>query len=146
MSLSQSIAAAMSGLRVTQSSLSLVATNVANADTPGYVRKTPAAVTTSTGALGISVRIAGVNRELDLYVQRQLQIETSGGSYANLRADFYQRLQRIYGEPGSDTALETVYNKFTNALQGLATTPESGAARTTVLSSAQVLAQHLNEM
>jgi flagellar hook-associated protein 1 FlgK len=146
MSLSQSIAAAMSGLRVTQSSLSIVAANVANADTPGYIRKTPAAVTTATGPLAVSARIAGINRELDLYVQRQLQTETSGGSYAALRADFYERLQRIYGEPGSDTALETIYNKFTTSLQALATTPESGAARTSVLSAAQVLAQHLNGM
>jgi flagellar hook-associated protein 1 len=146
MSLSQSLSAAMSGLRITQASLSIVAGNVANADTPGYIRKTPATVTTSTGLTGISARIAGVNRELDLYVQRQLQTETSGGSYASLRADFYDRLQRIYGEPGSDTALETIYNKFTDALQSLATTPESAAARTTVLSAAQVLGQNLNGM
>jgi flagellar hook-associated protein 1 FlgK len=146
MSLSQSISAAMSGLRITQTSLSIVAGNVANADTPGYIRKTPAAVTTSTGTTGISARISGVNRELDLYVQRQLRTETSGGSYASLRADFYQRLQQIYGEPGSDTALETIYNKFTQALQSLSTTPESAAARSTVLSAAQVLAQQLNGM
>jgi flagellar hook-associated protein 1 len=146
MSLSQSLSTAMSGLRITQASLSIVAGNVANADTPGYIRKSPTAVTTTTGATGISARIAGINRELDLYVQRQLQTETSGGSYASLRADFYQRLQRIYGEPGSDTALETIYNKFTESLQALSTTPESGAARTSVLSAAQVLGQHLNGM
>jgi flagellar hook-associated protein 1 len=146
MSLSQSLSTAMSGLRITQASLSIVAGNVANADTPGYIRKSPTAVATTTGATGISARIAGINRELDLYVQRQLQTETSGGSYASLRADFYQRLQRIYGEPGSDTALETIYNKFTESLQALSTTPESGAARTSVLSAAQVLGQHLNGM
>ena len=40
MSLSQALAAAISGLRVNQTSLTLVAANVANAGTPGYVRKT----------------------------------------------------------------------------------------------------------
>jgi hypothetical protein len=37
------------------------------------------------------VRVAGIDRQLDLYVQRQLQVETSGGAYAGLRAEFYER-------------------------------------------------------
>ena len=40
MGLSQALNTAMSGLRATQSSLALVSSNVANAETPGYVKKT----------------------------------------------------------------------------------------------------------
>ena len=40
MGLSQALSTAMSGLRATQASISLVGSNVANAETPGYVRKT----------------------------------------------------------------------------------------------------------
>ena len=80
------------------------------------------------------------------YLQRQLRVETAGGAYADLRANFYQRLQQIYGEPGSDSALETVFNSFTGAVQSLVTSPDSAAARSLVLSSAQVLAQTLNGM
>jgi flagellar hook-associated protein 1 FlgK len=47
MSLSQALAAAISGLRTNQSGLALVAANVANADTPGYVRKTVNQVATA---------------------------------------------------------------------------------------------------
>jgi flagellar hook-associated protein 1 len=146
MSLSQALSAAMSGLRATQIGLSTVAANVANAETPGYVRKTPTQVTTAAGDFNVGVRVAGIQRELDLYVQRQLQIESSGGSYAGLRADFYQRLQQIYGQPGSDSALETVFNGFTTALQALTTSPDSAAARNAVLSAAQVLTQQLHGM
>ena len=84
MSLSQALSAAMSGLRATQVGLSTVAANVANAETPGYVRKTPTQVTTAAGEFNVNVRVAGIQRELDLYVQRQLRIETSGGSYAGV--------------------------------------------------------------
>jgi flagellar hook-associated protein 1 len=146
MSLSQALSAAMSGLRATQTGLSIVAANVANAETPGYVRKTPSQVITAAGEFNVGVRVAGIQRELDLYVQRQLQIETSGGSYAGLRADFYQRLQQIYGQPGTDSALETVFNNFTTALQTLTTSPESSAASNAVLSTAQVVAQQLHGM
>ena len=52
----------------------------------------------------------------------------------------------VYGAPGSDSALETVYNNFTTALQALSTSPDAGAARTGVLTAAQALAQQLNGM
>lgn len=146
MGLSQALSAAVSGMRVTQAGLSLVAANIANAETPGYVRKTATQVATASGGLGIGVRFSAVNRELDIYVQRQLRLESSGAAYANLRAEFYQRLQQIYGQPGADGALESVFNDFTNAIQSLVTTPESGSARYAVLTAAQVMAQHLNGM
>jgi len=146
MSLSQVLATAASGLRASQAGLTVVAGNVANAQTPGYVRKVADQVTTSAGEFGSGVRVAAINRELDQYVQRQLRVESSGASYADLRSSFYDRLQGIYGVPGSDSALETVFNKLTTALQALATSPEDASARSAVLSSAQVLTQQLNSM
>jgi flagellar hook-associated protein 1 len=95
MSLNQALATAVSGLRVNQAGLSLVAANVANADTPGYVRKTPVQVAIAAGDLGVGVRVAAINRQLDQYIQRQLRVESSGASYAGLRAQFYDRLQNV---------------------------------------------------
>src|SRR3954465_13097622 len=119
MSLSQALATAVSGLRASQAGLSLVASNVANASTPGYVRKTATPVTTAAGDFGVGVRIGSVNRELDKFVQRQMRIQSSGASFADLRAQFYSRLQSIYGAPGSDSTLETAVNNFTTSLQSL---------------------------
>jgi flagellar hook-associated protein 1 len=146
MSLSQALNIATAGLRVTQASLAVVAGNVANAGTLGYVRKSPNQIPIALGEFGSSVRIAGINRELDLYLQRQLRIEASGASYAGMRAQLYGRLQQVYGEPGSEGALETVFGRLTEALQALTTSPESTATRSTVLGAAQVLAQQLNGM
>jgi flagellar hook-associated protein 1 FlgK len=145
MSLSQALSAAIAGLKVNQSGLALVAANVANANTPGYVRKTLNQVTTAGNDTGISVRISAVQRELDTYVQRQLRVENSGASYADTRAQMYKQLQDVYGTPGSGNTLETVYNNFTNALQALSTSPDDPAARSAVISAAQLLAQQLNQ-
>ncbi len=144
MSLSQAISAAVSGLRATQKGLAVVAGNVANADTPGFVRKSTTQVAVGGSDAGVGVRVASIDRQLDVYVQRQLRTETSGGAYAGLRADFYQRLQAVYGDPGSDSSLETVYNKLTTALQGLNTSPDSPALRSGVVGAAQILTQQLN--
>lgn len=146
MSLAQALATAVSGLRVSQAGLAIVAANVANAQTSGYVRKTMDQVATAAGNLGVGVRVTAINRELDQYIQRQLRTETSGGAYADLRARFYQRLQQVYGDPGSATALETVFNNLTTAVQALSASPESSSARSDVLAAAQVLTQQLNGM
>ena len=146
MSLSQALSTAASGLRVTQSALSLVASNVANAETPGYVRKTQIQTAIGGSGAGVSVQATAIQRELNTFVQRQLVTETAGGSYADTRAQYYQSLQSVYGTPGSSTALETVYGNFTTALQDLTTSPESTTAQSAVLSAAQVLTQQLNTL
>ncbi|MFZ5689917.1 MAG: flagellar hook-associated protein FlgK [Pseudomonadota bacterium] len=146
MSLTQALNTSTAGLRTVQAGLALIASNVANAETPGYVRKTLVQSTTSAGGAGVSVRVAAVNRELDIYLQRQLRTEAAGGAYADLRAQFYARLQSIYGEPGANATLEVAFNDFTTSLQALGTSPESSAARSAVISSAQVLTQQLNSM
>src|SRR5947208_13089358 len=146
MGLGQALTSAAGGLRVTQSGLSLIASNIANAETPGYVKKTATQVASTSGELTIGVRLSSINRELDQYLQRQLRTETSGGAYASTRADYFQRLQGVLGQPGDDNALETVFNSFTAALQSLSTSPDSTTTRYGVLTAAQTLAQHLNGM
>jgi len=146
MGLGQALSAAVSGLRVTQSNLALVASNIANAETPGYVRKSASQVATASGDVTIGVRLSSITRELDQYLQRQLRTETSGGSYASTRADYFQRLQGVFGQPGDSNALDTVFNAFTSALQSLSTSPDASATRYGVLTAAQTLAQHLNGM
>lgn len=139
MSLSQALATAVTGLHATQVGLAVVSDNVANSETPGYLRKTPVVRAISSGG----VHVDAINRQLDQYIQRQLRGETSGAGYANLRAQFYGRLQSIYGVPGSAAALETMLSDFTAALQTLSTSPDSAAARGAVLNAAQALAQQL---
>ena len=126
MSLTQALTTAVTGMRVNQAGLSIVAGNVANAETPGWVRKAGVQVPIAAGGVGVGVRIASINRELDQYVQRQMRVESSGASYADMRAQFYDRLQSIYGVPGAVSTLETTYNEFTSALQVLTTSPELG--------------------
>lgn len=147
MSLSQALSISLSGLRATQAGLSLVAGNVANAQTPGYVRKSLGQETTvAGGSSGGGVRVAAVNRVIDEFIQRQLRVESSGGAYAATRAGMYQRLQQVYGQPGSASAFETIFNNFVSAVQQLGSSPESSVARSVVLSSGQVLAQYFNGM
>ena len=145
MSLGNAISSALSGLRATQAGVGLIADNIANADTPGYVRKTVIQTTTAAGSGG-GVRVVGVSRELDIFVQRQLRAELAGAAYADKISSYYGRIEQVYGRPGGINALDTLFNNFTNSLQSLVTSPESVSGRSQVLNEAAVLAQHLNAM
>ncbi len=145
MSLTQAISNALAGLRVTQAGLSVVAGNVANAQTAGYVTKSIDQVAIASGD-GDGVRVAAINRVLDQLVQAQLRTETSGGAFADLRANFYRQLQQTYGQPGSNTTFDALFNNLTTAVQSLATTPDSASTQTAVLGAAQAFAQQLNSL
>ncbi len=146
MSLGDALSIAMAGLRANQAAMSLVSSNVANAETPGYVRKTVNQVQTYSGPAGSGVSVVGVNRELDAFLQAQLRTETSGASYASLRADFLNQVQGLFGDPNSTGTLENSFNELTAAVRALATSPDSTSARIGVLNAAQVMSGALNAM
>jgi flagellar hook-associated protein 1 len=145
MGLSQALSAALAGVNTTQQGLSVIAGNVANANTPGYVDETVNQVEVSTpGQIGTSVDTDGINRDLNTLLQSQLWTETSGDSYADTSAQIYQQLQQVYGTPGSSTSLDAIYDNFTTALQALSTDPSSYSAQTQVIGAAQDVAQSVN--
>jgi flagellar hook-associated protein 1 FlgK len=144
MSLGSALATAMSGLRANQAALSIVSSNIANAQTPGYVTKSVNQVETATGDTGASVNVTGVNRQLNQFIQTQLRSETSGGAYADQMASVLTQLQSVYGTPGAAGSLETAFSNFTTSLQSLSTTSGSSSAQISTVTAAQSLAQQLN--
>jgi flagellar hook-associated protein 1 FlgK len=144
MSLGSALAIAMSGLRANQSALSIVSSNIANAQTPGYVAEGINQVEVATGDNGASVIVTGVNRQLDQFIQAQLRTETSGGAFADQMASVRTQLQSVYGTPGAAGSLETAFSNFTTALQSLSTTSGSSSSQISAATAAQSLVQQLN--
>jgi flagellar hook-associated protein 1 FlgK len=144
MSLGSALATAMSGLSANQAALSIVSSNIANSQTPGYVSQSLNQVEVITGGVGSSVAVEGVNRSLNTFVQSQLRTETSGGAYADQMASVQTQLQSVYGTPGGAGSLETAFSNFTTAVQSLSTTSGSSSSQISAVSAAQALAQQLN--
>jgi flagellar hook-associated protein 1 len=146
MSLSSALSTVMAGLRTNQAALSIVSSNVANAQTPGYVTRTldQIEVAGSSSDTGASVRDVGVSRQINLFLQSQLRTETSGGAYADQMSNVLGQLQSLYGTPGGTGTLETAYNNFTSSLQALSANSGASSARSLALATAQSLAQQLN--
>ena len=100
MGLSSALATAMSGLRANQAALSITSSNIANAQTAGYVTESANQVALASGGYDTGVQTTGVNRELDTFVQNQLWTETGGSGYADQTSNILGQLQSVYGTPG----------------------------------------------
>src|SRR6202011_4443485 len=137
MSLGSALATAMAGLRANQAALSITSSNIANAQTPGYVSESTNQVEVLTGDTGASVSVTGINRQLNQFIQTQLRSETSGGAYAGQMASVLTQLQSVYGTPGNAGTLEAAFSNFTTALQSLSTTSGSSSAQISAVTAAQ---------
>lgn len=146
MGLSTALGSAVSGLRANQAQMDIVADNVANADTPGFTRKSVDLIAAVAGERSAGVRVGQIQREFDAALQRQIRTETAGAAYAAVKKDFLFSATQIFGTPGSDAAIDSIYNKFLTSLQTLSGSPESFAAQRAVLNDATVLTQSLNQM
>jgi flagellar hook-associated protein 1 FlgK len=147
MSVNQALSTALAGVNTTQQALSVIAGNVANANTPGYVEQSVKQIETVVpGQVGAGIDVTGIDRNLNTLLQSQLWTETSGSAYADTTAQLYQQLQQVYGTPGSPSSFDAVFNNFTSAVQSMSTSPSSYSAQAAVVSSAQALAQNLNSM
>ena len=145
MGLSTSLNTAIGGLNATQVGIGVVSQNVANAGTTGYVRRS-VSTNDSLSGLTIGVQNTQVQRLLDKIVQHQLWQESSGAAYTSTRASAMSNLDKLYGAPGSATALDTIFSKFTGALQALQNDPSSYSLRSQVIDNATQLARQLNTL
>jgi flagellar hook-associated protein 1 len=145
MSLSGALGNSLSGLRATQSAMEVISNNVSNAGTAGYSRRSAVNVETVNGEGTGGVRIEGIVRLFDSVLQKELRTETSGSGYSGVKSSMSAELSRLFGAPGSATALDTVMSTFTGALQALQTDPSSAVARSTVLNAAGDLARSINK-
>ena len=130
------------GLRATQAAINVVSQNVANAGTAGYVRRR--LDTVSTGVNNSGVAVGTVARSFDAAALKQLRLETAGAAYTATRSTITTQMDKLYGTPGSATALDGTLNSFTGSLQELSANPTSSAARASVLSAASSLSGQLN--
>lgn len=144
MSLSSALSISMTGLSANQAALSIVSSNISNAQTPGYVARALNQTEQFASDSGTSVRVLGVTRELDSFVQSQLRTETGGGAYADQISNILSQLQGVYGTPGNAGTLETAFNSFTAAVQALSANSGNQTVQSAAVTAAQSLAQQLN--
>ncbi|RME18832.1 MAG: flagellar hook-associated protein FlgK [Alphaproteobacteria bacterium] len=146
MSITGSLANALSGLAAQSKAAELVSSNVANAGTPGYGRReislTPrySGVGSSTG-----VNVTGVRREVDEIVVGNRRLADASAGYASTIADFKSDFETMLGPPTEAGSLSGRVSRLEAALVEAAARPDRDARLSSVVDAARSLAGFLNE-
>lgn len=146
MSISAAIAAARSGLKVSSQKAEVVAVNVANASTPGYVRRSLVVSELVKGAQTAGVISNGVFRSPDVAIKEQRRELTSDVAQATVLASTWQSISTRLGDTASGNGLFSTFSKFESALSASITSPESSATASSLLNAAKSVAQELNSL
>lgn len=146
MSLTGATRIAVSGLQANDTLIAITAGNIANASTPGYSRKTSTTtqLINPTGTVQ-GIEISSATRNVSSFLMERHRETVTDASYASVIADYTGRIDINLGTPGSESAIDTVYNDFTNAIGSLEVNPDDFTAREQVVIAAQVLTSRLNE-
>jgi flagellar hook-associated protein 1 len=149
-SLLSSIQQAGNALHATQVGLQVAGQNIANANTPGYIREEvvlTAAPTQRNGNLlqGLGVQVQGVVQKVDNFLEERLRGATSDSSGAAVKQDTYAQLEQIVGEL-SDTDLSTSLSNFFSSISGILNQPESDSVRNLAVLKGESLATDFNQL
>src|SRR5690606_11726733 len=136
----------VSGLRAFQRALETTSHNIANVATPGYSRQAVNFATSKpeifgSSALGTGVTVQGIRRFSDDLLTLQMRQATSSHSRLSVYAEKAGALSNLFAD--SSTGISAALQRFTNALQEVANTPTSTAARQVLISEAQGLTARL---
>lgn len=150
MSLFNSIQLASAALQATQIGLQVTGNNIANANTPGYIREqvvySPARTQTiGTLTLGLGVEVTSIRQQVDQFLKTRLRNASSDTSYSQARESAYARLETVLGELG-ETDLSTSLNRFFGAIQDVVNQPESIAVRNLAVLQGTSLAQDVHRL
>ncbi|MDR2175055.1 MAG: flagellar hook-associated protein FlgK [Synergistaceae bacterium] len=131
--------------------------NVSNVDTEGYSRQRVNLSTTNpyadpglsspviAGQIGTGVKVDEIIRIRDAFLDFQYRSELSSLGYYNRLDELYKTVQLYIAEPQGD-GIRAGFDSFWKTLQDLQANPESSAARTAVVESANSLGEMIDSL
>lgn len=143
MSLFASIQQSANALTVAQLGLNVTGNNIANANTPGYIRQ-ELLQTPSIGyrfgdvIIGYGVRAQGVVQKIDNFISEQMRQTGSNLSASEALGDIYDQIEAAFSELGNND-LSTELSTFSNSIQDMLNQPGNDSLRRLVIERAKSL-------
>ncbi len=150
MSLYSSIRMAGNTLQADSIALQVVGQNIANANTPGYIREevllSPAPTQRLGGLLlGMGVQVLSVNQKIDTFLEERLRSAVSDQFSAEAQEETYLQLEGIIGEL-NDTDLSTALNRFFGSINEVLNQPESASVRNLAMLQGKTLTEDIKRL
>lgn len=129
MSLTAVLSNASSGLIAAQAGLRTASDNIANVNTPGYVRKAIDQQHRVIGGVGSGTEVSGVRRVVDQFLVSAGLAASSTASRWDLIASNLDNAQSLFGDPTSDTGYFATLDRVWTTFESTAQNPTSGILR-----------------
>lgn len=138
-----------SGLLSFQRSLNTISHNIANVNTEGYSRQTVELASRVPQAYGYGFAGRGVDtvtisRSYDAFVEGTVRSGMSANSEFEVFHSLASQLDNVLADP--DAGMNSSLQRFFDAVQDVADSPSSPAARQVMFNEGQQLAVHFNEL
>jgi flagellar hook-associated protein 1 len=146
MSLSATLANALSGLTVAQRALSVTANNVANANTEGYVRKVLSQEAVFVGSRGAGVQASEISRITDQFLIAEVRRQASVVGRSEILGRYHDLLQDAFGAPGDGRDLAARVSELGAAIEAFANHPESATLALQVIQVASDLSAAFGQL
>jgi flagellar hook-associated protein 1 FlgK len=135
MSISAVFLSGLTGLRAAQTGLKAVTQNIANANTPGYVRTEVMLSAPSGIGLGGGVEVTGIRRAADRFLATASYLAEAARGASAARADILDRAQLAFGDPNSSSTIFSSLDDFWSALTEIGIDPASSLRRNDAVSA-----------
>jgi flagellar hook-associated protein 1 len=136
MNIGNSLNTALAGLNAASAGIDLTSRNIANANEPGYTRKTQAQKTGIDGAPALE----SVQRVIDAGLQKTSRDAASSVGMLDAQSRYATQISLNFGAPGDATSLSTLTSELGDAFRSLSTNSQSDSAYTEVITAAQSVA------
>ncbi|MFN4296714.1 MAG: flagellar hook-associated protein FlgK [Brevundimonas sp.] len=139
MSLNMIMNTATSGMMTAQGQLRVISDNVANVNTPGYVRKVGEQQALTTQGVGAGVELTRVRLATDRFLQAASFNAGAEAARQGVRYELYDRIQSLFGNPSGGTDFFSQVDSMFSAFAVAAEDPVSSPRRQEALFRAQTL-------
>lgn len=141
MSLSATLSSALSGLTAASRAADIVSSNVANAMTEGYARRSLELSARMVGTSSQGVQIDGVSRRVNQTLLSDVRVAKATSADRSVKQDFLKTLEKVLGNSADAQSLSSRISAFDAALVAAASRPESDARLSDVLKGAKDITQ-----
>jgi flagellar hook-associated protein 1 FlgK len=144
MSLQGAMSTALSSLAAEQRASAVIANNIANAHTPGYVRRELPRGENLVGGGGQGVATGVTQRAADTVLAAASRTAGGASAYASRMQELLGSFTSVVGQPADERSLSSRLGAFKEAMTVLSVTPENAVAQSQALATAQDLVDNLH--
>jgi flagellar hook-associated protein 1 FlgK len=146
LSLDGILSSALTALQTNSAALQVVSGNVANMNTPGYVRRVINEQPLVVGGQLAGVEVGDVQRVTNNYLTQEVLSSNAASSQYSTQGSIFDQLNGFLGQPGDGTAITSQLDNIFAALGQASLSPSSAASQMSVVGSYQNFASTVSSL